>query len=270
MRFWLNFISGFIFDTIPGWAETMALPTNDKMRVLADPDERRRLREAGRTQAGPLRAMTNFSTMVICETFSDVNKGLAGRTIGDVAEERGQDPFEVACDIALADELRTSFAPPLSVDDPNVWQTRVGVWRDPRVVLGASDAGAHLDMIDSFTYTTALLGQSVRERQLLGLEEAVHLLTDRPARLYGLTGRGRIAEGWCADMVLFDPARIGPAPVHTRHDLPAGAGRLYAEADGIEWVLVNGTPIVHAGAFTGDHPGTILRSGRDTETVAVG
>jgi N-acyl-D-aspartate/D-glutamate deacylase len=270
MRFRLNFISGFIFDTIPGWAETMALPTNDKMRVLADPDERRRLREAGRTQAGPLRAMTNFSTMVICETFSDVNKGLAGRTIGDVAEERGQDPFEVACDIALADELRTSFAPPLSVDDPNVWQTRVGVWRDPRVVLGASDAGAHLDMIDSFTYTTALLGQSVRERQLLGLEEAVHLLTDRPARLYGLTGRGRIAEGWCADMVLFDPARIGPAPVHTRHDLPAGAGRLYAEADGIEWVLVNGTPIVHAGAFTGDHPGTILRSGRDTETVAVG
>jgi N-acyl-D-aspartate/D-glutamate deacylase len=187
-----------------------------------------------------------------------------------VAEERGQDPFDVACDIAMADDLRTSFAPPLTVDDPAVWQMRVELWRDPRVVLGASDAGAHLDMIDSFTYTTALLGQSVRERQLLPLEEAVHLLTDRPARLYGLTGRGRLADGWWADLVIFDPARIGPGPVHTRYDLPAGAGRLYAEADGIEWVLVNGTPIVHAGAFTGDQPGTIMRSGRDTETVGVG
>src|SRR5207247_1977121 len=90
-----------------------------------------------------------------------------------------------------------------------------------------------------------------------------------PARLYGIKGRGRVAEGYCADLVLFDESAIGPAPVHTRFDLPGGAGRLYAEAEGIERVLVNGTEVVSGGTFTDARPGTLLRSGRDTETVEV-
>jgi N-acyl-D-aspartate/D-glutamate deacylase len=101
------------------------------------------------------------------------------------------------------------------------------------------------------------------------LEEAVHLLTDVQARLYGIRDRGRLAEGGHADVVVFDEDRVGPGPVHTRHDLPAGAGRLYAEAEGIEHVLVNGTEIVRGGELTGERPGALLRSGRDTETVEV-
>jgi len=271
MRFRLNFLSGFIFDAIPGWEAAMALPKEAKMKVLADSEERGRLREAAASPAaGPLRGMVNWPPMAICETFTDVNRGLAGRTVGSVAEERGQDPFDVVCDIALADELRTSFSPRLATDEPGVWEKRAELWRDPRVLLGASDAGAHLDMIDSFTYTTALLGPSVRDRGLIGLEEAVHLLTDRPARVYGITGRGRIAPGWQADLVVLDPERVGPGPVHTRYDLPGGAGRLYAEAEGIEWVLVNGAPLVQGSNFTGERPGRLLRSGRDTETVEAG
>ena len=249
----------------------MALPKDAKMKALADPEERRRLRDAAASPtAGPLRGMVNWPPMSICETFADVNQGLAGRTVADVAQERGQEPFDAVCDVALADDLRTSLAPRLAADEPGLWEMRAELWRDPRVLLGASDAGAHLDMIDSFTYTTALLGQSVRDRGLLELEEAVHLLTDRPARVYGLSGRGRIAPGWHADLVVLDPDRIGPGPVHTRYDLPAGAGRLYAEADGVEWVLVNGVPVVRQSGFTGDLPGRLLRSGRDTETVEAG
>jgi N-acyl-D-aspartate/D-glutamate deacylase len=271
MRFRLNFLSGFIFDAIPGWEAAMALPKDAKMKALADPEERRRLRDAAASPAaGPLRGMVNWPPMAICETFADANRGLAGRTVAEVAEERRQDPFDVVCDIALADELRTSFAPRLAADEPGLWEQRAELWRDPRVLLGASDAGAHLDMIDSFTYTTALLGPSVRDRGLLGLEEAVHLLTDRPARVYGLSGRGRIAPGWHADLVVLDAERIGPGSVHTRYDLPGGAGRLYAEAEGIEWVIVNGTPIVQGSAFTGERPGHLLRSGRDTQTVEAG
>jgi N-acyl-D-aspartate/D-glutamate deacylase len=271
MRFRLNFLSGFIFDAIPGWEAAMALPKDAKMKALADPEERRQLRDAAASPAaGPLRGMVNWPPMAICETFADANRGLAGRTVAEVAEERRQDPFDVVCDIALADELRTSFAPRLAADEPGLWEQRAELWRDPRVLLGASDAGAHLDMIDSFTYTTALLGPSVRDRGLLGLEEAVHLLTDRPARVYGLSGRGRIAPGWHADLVVLDAERIGPGSVHTRYDLPGGAGRLYAEAEGIEWVIVNGTPIVQGSAFTGERPGHLLRSGRDTQTVEAG
>jgi N-acyl-D-aspartate/D-glutamate deacylase len=95
----------------------------------------------------------------------------------------------------------------------------------------------------------------------------VHLLTDVPARYYGLDRRGRIAPGFAADLVLLDPSTVGPRPVVTRDDLPGGASRLYAEADGIEAVLVNGVEIVRAGAATGATPGTLLRSGRDTTTV---
>ena len=136
-------------------------------------------------------------------------------------------------------------------------------------VIGASDAGAHLDMIDTFTYSTSLLGPAVREKGLLTLEEAVHQLSDVPARLYGVRDRGRLAPGWRADVVVLDPKRVGPGPVHFRNDLPTGASRLFAEADGIAHVLVNGTEIVSGGELTGATPGTVLRSGRDTETVSV-
>ena len=124
-------------------------------------------------------------------------------------------------------------------------------------------------MIDTFTASTVLVGPATRERGLLTLESAVRKLTDEPARLYGLSERGRLEEGWHADIVVFDEATVGPGPVHIRSDLPAGADRLYADAHGIEHVLVGGVEIVRAGEYTGATPGTVLRSGRHTETVEV-
>jgi N-acyl-D-aspartate/D-glutamate deacylase len=118
-------------------------------------------------------------------------------------------------------------------------------------------------------YSTSLLGDGVRRRQLLSVEEAVRLLTDVPARLYGLVDRGRLAEGWWADLVVFDPARIAPEPLQTRHDLPAGAPRLFAGSTGVEHVLVNGTAVAEGGQLTGALPGRVLRSGTDTATVGV-
>lgn len=268
MQLHLNFRSGFLFDALPGWGPTMALPDEEKMRALTDPDVRRQLRESAESDTGLFRAMLRWDRLQIGETFAPENQTLSGRTVADVAAERGADPFDALLDVVVADDLRTVLMPPARGDDPESWRLRCEAWRDPRVVVGASDAGAHLDMLATFSYSTSLLAAN-RAHELLPLEEAVHLLTDVQARLYGIRDRGRIAEGWYGDVVVFDENRVGPGPVHTRYDLPAGAGRLYAEAEGIEHVLVNGTEIVAGGALTGDRPGALLRSGQDTETVEV-
>jgi N-acyl-D-aspartate/D-glutamate deacylase len=268
MQLHLNFRSGFLFDALPGWGPTMALPDEEKMRALTDPDVRRQLRESAESDTGLFRAMLRWDRLQIGETFAPENQALSGRTVADVAAERGADPFDALLDVVVADDLRTVLMPPARGDDPESWRLRSEAWRDPRVVVGASDAGAHLDMLSTFSYSTSLLAAN-RAHELLPLEDAVHLLTDVQARLYGIRDRGRIAEGWHGDVVVFDEDRVGPGPVHTRYDLPAGAGRLYAEAEGIEHVLVNGTEIVAGGALTGDRPGALLRSGQDTETVEV-
>ena len=101
---------------------------------------------------------------------------------------------------------------------------------------------------------------------MLSLEEAVHFLTLVPAALYGLRDRGCLAEGGFADIVVFEPDTLACGRLETRFDLPAGAGRLYAEPRGVADVLVNGAVVVSNGCLTSARPGTLLRSGRDTAT----
>jgi len=239
------------------------------MELLADLDQRRRLDEGSHSkEAGILAALADWRILLVEETFSPANAGLAGRTLGAIAAERGQEPFDALIDIVLADGLRTGLRPPIPESEAD-WELRAKVWQDPRTVVGGSDAGAHLDMMCGAVYSTSMLGDGVRKRGLLSWEAAVRELTDVPARLYGLRGRGRVDIGWSADLVVLDPARIGHGPEHTRDDLPGGAGRLYAEAEGIEHVLVNGVEIARSGELTGATPGAVLRSGVDTDTVTV-
>jgi len=170
-------------------------------------------------------------------------------------------------DIAIDDDLNTVIASMDSGQNDASWEKRVEVWRDPRAIVGASDAGAHLDMIDSFSYATTLISKTTVERSLLPLEEAIHYLTGSPAALYGLKGRGVLAHGNAADVIVFDPNRIGPGEVFTKFDLPGGSGRVYGEANGIAHVLVNGVPCVEHGDLLDARPGALLRSGTDTNTV---
>lgn len=90
-----------------------------------------------------------------------------------------------------------------------------------RAMAGGSDGGARLDRMLGSVYPTELLADTIRGRRLLGLEQTVRLMTDVPARLFGLRGRGRVEEGWQADLVLFGPDRVGCRPVRKVADLPA-------------------------------------------------
>jgi N-acyl-D-aspartate/D-glutamate deacylase len=269
MKIRLSFLSGFVLDGLPGWRDTMHLPVPERLAALADPQLRRRLAEgASSKEAGMLRGLAQWDRLIIVETFAPENADATGRSVGEIAAARGGEPFDTLLDIVIADELRTGLSPPLTGDDAADWRMRAQVWRNPGAVIGGSDAGAHLDMMCGAIYTTSLLGRGVREHQVVTLEEAVRLITDVPARFYGLTERGRIAPGWHADLVMFDPATIDHGPERTRYDLPSGAPRLVADAYGITSVLVGGVEVCRDGAATGALPGTVLRSGRDTETVS--
>ncbi len=264
----LSFASGMVLDALPGWKDTMALRHAERIDALSNPSERQRLAELAQ-QPGPFRGLAHWEALTVAETFSPRTKRYEGRTVGEIARAEGKTPFDAMLDVVVADELRTALVPPTRGDSDADWQARAEVWRDRRAVIGGSDAGAHLDLLGTFYYATGMLAEGVRKRGLLPIEEAVHLLTDVPARLYGLRQRGRIEAGWHADLVVFDASAIEPGPVHTRADLPGGASRLYGEARGIDHVLVNGVEIVRHGAFTDRRPGTLLRSGRDVATPAL-
>ncbi|WP_269855664.1 N-acyl-D-amino-acid deacylase family protein [Streptomyces sp. RPT161] len=258
-------------NLIPGWGEILGLPVDERIGRLRDPAVRAEmLRRAESPEAGVFRRLADFGRYVIGDTYCEQNAGLTGRRVCDIAAERGQEPFEALVGICANDRLRTVLWPMPTDNDPASWELRRQTWEHEDVLLGGSDAGAHLDRMCGAPYTTRFIGDCLRGRRLVGLEKAVRMLTGDPARLYGLRGRGRIAEGYFADLVVFDPERIDAGAATLVHDLPGDSPRLHSAAQGVVSVRVNGVETIRDGVVTGAVPGTVLRSGRDTETVSTG
>jgi N-acyl-D-aspartate/D-glutamate deacylase len=182
---------------------------------------------------------------------------LQGRRVGDLARERGQSPLDVMCELALAEDLETRFRAYIANDDVDAV---ADLLRHDHVVLGLSDAGAHVDQLCDAPLPTDLLGRWVRERGVLSVEQAVRKLSGEPADLFGFVRRGYLREGNWADVCVFDPATVGTGPLRRVRDFPAGGERLTAEEPtGVQHVLVNGTPIRVDGAqldIDGNRPGT--------------
>jgi N-acyl-D-aspartate/D-glutamate deacylase len=264
-----SFLTGFVLDALPGWGDVLALPVDERVRALRDPAVRERL-AAGAAQArGGLAEIAEFHNRVISQTFTPAAAPFQGRHVGELARERGVTPLDALLDVVCADDLQTTFVRPVTEPSRGDWEASLAAWREGHALIGASDAGAHLDFTAYFDYPVYILEKAVRDHGVLPLEEAVHLMTDVPARLYGLRDRGRIEVGAHADIVVFDEDRVASGELVTRFDLPAGAGRLYAEPVGIDHVIVNGTPIASGGELTGACPGRVLRSGRDTDTPSL-
>lgn len=256
-------------NLIPGWGEVLALPVPERIAKLRDADVRAEmLRRADSKEAGVFRRLANFGRYVIGDTYSKENEGLSGRVVNDIAAERGQDAFQCLVEICANDELRTVLWPMPTDNDPATWALRAETWQHEDVMLGGSDAGAHLDRMCGAPYTTRFLGDCLRGRKLVPVEQAVRMLTDDPAQLFGLRERGRITEGYHADLVLFDPERIEAGPATLVHDLPGDSPRLDSRAIGIVSVRVNGVETIRDDEVTGAVPGIVLRSGRDTRTVS--
>ncbi len=250
---------------IPGWQEILSLPRDEKIAKLRDPAVREQMRAAARGTV--FERMADFSKYRIGDTVSPANRRYEGRLITEIAAEMGVDPADALVDITSADDFKTVLWPLPAGDGPEDWEARRRLWAEDTVLIGGSDAGAHLDRMLGSPYPTRFLADSRRGRRLVSVERAVELMTDAPARLFGLVDRGRIAEGAYADLVVLDPATVDSGPARRVYDLPGDSLRLTAESTGVERVIVNGRPVIRSGQPVGELPGRVLRSGRDTTTV---
>ncbi|MFA7387696.1 MAG: amidohydrolase family protein, partial [Thiohalobacteraceae bacterium] len=267
---YVNLHNGVGFDSLPGlWRTIFKVDVDERIEQFRSPEVRRQLAADALSidDNSPLAFKKHLGEYFIVNVAADAHKPYEGRKIADIAREESREPIDVLLDVAIADRLLTTFLPDTGGEDLASYQLRSRLWEDDRTLIGASDAGAHLDMIDTFAFSTFTLQRGVRDHGVIPLERAVHLMTDRIARYFGLVDRGRLVAGARADIVLFDEATVGRGATYLRQDMPDGSGRIYADAIGVPHVFVNGVQIVRDGEHTGALPGTVLRSGRDTRNV---
>ena len=253
---------------MPNWKDVMAGSVAERIQRLKDPDTRIKLLEWSLSkEAGVFRRLADWADYIIGDTFSPENAGLSGRSVRDIASERSTSAFGTLLDIVIADELRTVLWPTPQDNDAESWRMRAELWLDERAMIGGSDAGAHLDRMCGAPYPTKFLNDCLHGHKLISMETAVKLMTSDPAALFGLKDRGVLRIGAIADVVVFDPATVGSQEPRLVTDLPGNSARLTADSVGMNHVFVNGVAILRDGVATGATPGTVLKSGRDTETV---
>jgi len=251
----VNMRNPFSFAAFPSWKRVFEDKSKSaQAAVYRDPAFRAAFREDLKRPA----SFGNWARVTVHEVRSPKLKHLEGRTVAEVAAERGVDGVDALLDITLADDLDNEFT-------LQSFNTRVDrmteILRNRDMLLGLGDGGAHLDMLCDSGYPTYVLGTWVRERNVLSIEEAVRRMTSDPADFFGIRDRGRLQPGLAADVALFDPATVGSAGrPERRYDLPGGAKRMVMRSQGIEYTIVNGVVTWERGALTGAAAGEVLRS----------
>ncbi len=256
--FQMNMEEPFTLNARPSFAKLMGLDHDQRLAAYGDPTFRAATWDDVSGGGGML--PVNWPSMSVAE--SGTRPELVGRRVVDLAEEWGCTPLDVLLDVSLADDLKTRFWSVLANDDDE------GIaWLLPRdnVLLGLADSGAHVSQLCDACFATDLLGNWVRERQVMSLERAVHKLTGEPAGVYGLDDRGTVEVGKAADVCVFDPDTVAPGPLRRVVDFPADGERLTADRPvGMTHVIVNGVPIRVDGESSSEgldrRPGVVLRS----------
>lgn len=254
----LRLADTFVFDEMPLWREVLTRPEPECSRRLADPAWRAKL--AAEWDDDEARAVGFDLGDLEVEAVRDAaNAGWVGRTVAELAEERGTGKLDTFLDLALAEELQTSFRTRMSEVARqfvhHVVETGV---KDPIVMAGSSDGGAHLASFTGADYSTRLLAEWV-PAGALSLEQAVWRLAGMPATVHGLRDRGFLRAGAWADVVVYDPATLAAGEAYLARDFPADTERYVVDATGYRAVLVNGEVLLEDGTHTGALPGHVLR-----------
>jgi N-acyl-D-amino-acid deacylase len=248
----------------PPWSLAGGVP--EFLQRLADPAERRRIGAAvaGQTPRWPpweeggwphnLSLAVGWERIAIGSVGSAERRGLEGMTLAEFADRAGKPPFEALCDLLIAEEGRVSQIVHDVTGDAAHERGLEAILAHPAGALctDANDYGRGKPHPAAYGAFPRVLGRYVRERRVLGLEEAVRKMTAYPASLLGLRDRGVVRTGAMADLVLFDPDSIGDRATFEEPRRPAA---------GIEMVVINGRVAAESGKVMERGAGRVLRRG---------
>jgi N-acyl-D-aspartate/D-glutamate deacylase len=253
------------FANLDVWDVVMAKPFDEKMALLTNPEKRAELREAAlqrqRRRPGVLGRFIKWKAMVVSKAVLDKNRALEGRPLTELAEQLGKHVADVMLDLAVEEKLETEFLLRSRTAEEDVEMAEYV--KTGHAIPSQTDAGAHLNTnFCTAGESTYVLGEWVRERQLLTLEDAIRRFTFQPARIMGLHDRGLVRQGMVADLMVFDLDRLGVKEDEITRDGPNGSPRRVQGATGVDHVVVGGEVVLNHGQHTGALPGRILRAGR--------
>jgi N-acyl-D-amino-acid deacylase len=242
------------------WHPICLSSPEDQLKAYADPEVRRKLHdEAVEFKNGPAIGIcsTWWDYMVLQTAVLPKNKQYEGKTVGQIAKAQGKGIIDAFLDLAVEENLDTEWLH----GENNVDDDAVGkILTYPNAIIGLSDGGAHVQFQSGFGFSTRLLSEWVREKQVMSLETAVRRLTFESASTFGLYDRGLLQPGKIADIVIFDPDTVKPLPLEVLHDFPTGAKRIKEPAQGIHATFVAGEMLMQEGQHTGNLPGRVLRN----------
>jgi N-acyl-D-aspartate/D-glutamate deacylase len=254
-----------VFDDLPTWKTILFLPIEERIKAIKDSETRKKMRYEAVEEKKSSRFSRRWDLVYMIKAATAANKHLEKKSVAEIAKIRGQDVIDAFLDLSLEEGLDTEFQTSSTNGDE---QAVAEIIRSPFVLVGQSDAGAHLIYDAGFGYATRLLGYWIREKNIMSLEEGVRKLTFMVASIFGLPDRGLLRPGMAADLVVFDPATIRECAPEMVQDLPGNEKRLIQKAIGIEATVVNGEVLVERGDHTGALPGMVLGNGNGSTLQA--
>ena len=238
------------FARLPTWMRTLRLPLTERLAALRDPATADRLV----ADAGPDGGARLMGELIV-RGGDAAPAAMAGRTLGEIAAERGETPARALITLSLEHGLDVAF---LAASRGHEMTDRIGpMLADPHVHIGASDGGAHIASFATYGDTGYLFSEFVRKAGALSLEQAVKKITADTAEIWGLKDRGALKVGYAADIVVFDPATIDRGEERAIFDMPGDGMRYVRDSVGVDTVVVNGQVAWAKGAYTDAEAGEI-------------
>jgi N-acyl-D-amino-acid deacylase len=248
------------FVAVPAWGRLITQTPDEKRRTLVDGEWRAQARaDWDRVGDGFTIFPVSRLDRVRLTSVRDGEERFLGGTLADVVAARGGHPSDVLADWVLEHDLAPGMvAEALSNNDAGRVSALI---LDPTTVVGASDAGAHLQMMCGAGDSTLLLTEHVRDRGDLTVEGAVHQLTGRIADAFSIRGRGVLRPGLAGDVVVFALDELAYRPEQFVTDLPGGAPRLTRPPGGFRTTAADGVVTQEQGIATGARPAGPLDAG---------